>query len=106
MRIKNKHSALSSSARDDSDLFIDETTALVESNLHGLLNNLADRGHILRDSRNMQDIFNVGLFTFFDEWNIADVLNQMRSVVSGFDIAGLLRLLKFSEPFLVGCHMV
>ena len=54
----------------------------------------------------MQYILNVSLLTFFAERNIADVLNQMRSVVSGFDIAGLLRLLKFSEPFLMRHHMV
>ena len=32
--------------------------------------------------------------------------NQVRSVVSGFDIAGSLRLSKFSKPFLMRCHMV
>ena len=73
--------------RDDSALFFDETTTLVESNLHAFLNNLANQDQILRGSQNMQDIFNVGLLTFFAERNIADVPNRMRSVVSGFDIA-------------------
>ena len=54
----------------------------------------------------MQDIFNVCLVTFFAEWNIVDVPNQMRSVVSGFDIAGSLRLSKFSKAFLMRRHMV
>ena len=92
VRIENEHSALSSSVHDYSTLFFDETTALVESNLHPLLNNLADRDQILRDGRYMQDIFDVGLLTFFVGWNIADVPNRMRSVVSGFDIAESLRL--------------
>ena len=87
MRIEDEHSAHSSSARDESALFFDEATAL-----HALLNNLADRDQILRDGGNMQDIFNVGFLTFFAEWNIANVLNWMRSVVSSFNIVGSLRL--------------
>ena len=106
MRIENEHSALSSSTRDDSILFFDETTALVELNLHAVLNNLAERDQILRDSWNMQDIFNVGLLTFFAERKIADVPNQMRCVVSGLNIPGSLRLSKFAKPFFVGFHMV
>ena len=106
VRIENEHSALSSSARDDSALFFDEATVLVESNLHPLLNQLADRDQILRDGRYMQDIFNVGLLTFFTERNIADVPNRMRSVVSGFDIAGSLRLSYFAKPFFMRRHIV
>ena len=82
MRIEDEHSAL----------FFDEAPFLVESNLHPLLNHLDDRDQILRDGGYMQDIFNVGLLTYFAERNIADVLNRMRSVISGFDIAGSLRL--------------
>ena len=78
MRIENEHSALSSSTRDASALFFDETTSLVESNLHALFNNSADRDQILRDSRNMQDIFNVGFLTFFAERNIVDMPNWTR----------------------------
>ena len=96
--IKNKH------AHDDSTLFFNEAPALVESDLHPLLNNLADRDQILRDGGNMQDIFNVGFLTFFAERDITDVPNRMRSVVSGFDIARSLHLSKFAKPFLVGCH--
>ena len=106
VRIENEHSALSSSARNESALFFNETTTLVESYLHALFNNLADRDQILHDGRNMQDILNVSLLTFFAEWNIANVPNQVRSVISGFDIAGSLRLSKFSKPFLMRCHMV
>ena len=90
VRIENEHSALSSSVHDYSTLFFDETTALVESNLHPLLNNLANEDQILRDGGYMQAIFNVYLVTFFAEWNIADVPNRMRSVV--------LRLSKFAKP--------
>ena len=77
---------------DESALFFNEETVLVASCLHALFNNLVDRDEILRDDRNLQDILNVGLLTFFIERNIADVPNRMRSVISGFDIVGLLRL--------------
>ena len=73
-----------------SAIFFDEATALVKSNLHPLLNDLADRDQVLRDGGYMQYFFNVCLVTFFSERNIADVPNRMRSVVSGFDIAGSL----------------
>ena len=106
MRIENEHSALSSFARDESALFFYEATTLVESNLHTLFNNLADIDQILRDGRNMQDILNVGFLTFVAERNIVNVLNQMHSVVSGFNIAGSLRLSKFAKPFLMRRHMV
>ena len=107
VRIENKHAAPSSTARDKSTLFFDEGTALVKSNLHPLLNNLADRDQVRRDGGYMQYIFNICLDTFFAERNIAYVWNQMpRSVISGFDIAGSLRLSKFAKPLLVGCHMV
>ena len=77
--------------RDDSALFFHETTVLVESNLHALLNNVADWDQILCDSRNMQDIFNIGLLTFCAERNIADVPNRVlvSSLVSTY---GSLRL--------------
>ena len=86
MQIENKHLALSSSTRDDSAFFFDEAPFLVESNLHALLNHLADRDQILCDGGNMQDICNVCLLTSFAEWNIADVPNRVRSVISGFDM--------------------
>ena len=92
MRIENEHPALSSSARDDSALFFDDAPVLVESDLHSLLNHLAERDQIFRDSGNMQDIFNVCLLISFAKRNIADVPNQVRSVISGFDITGLPRL--------------
>ena len=90
MLVENEHSALSLSASDELALFFYEATTLVESNLHPLLNNLADQDQILRDGGNMQDIFNVGLLTFFAERDITDVPNRMRSVVSGFNIVGSL----------------
>ena len=92
MRIENEHAALSSSAHDDSALFFDEAPILVESNLHSLLNHLADRDKKFRDSGNMQDIFNVCFLTSFAERNIADVPNRVSSVISDFDITGSLRL--------------
>ena len=81
------HSAFSSSARDESALFFNEATTLVESNLHPLLNNLVDRDQILRDGRYMQDILNVYLVALFTKWDIADVPNQMSGVVSDLDMA-------------------
>ena len=92
LRIENEHPPLSSSAHDDSAFFFDEAAFLVESHLHPLLNHLADRDQILHDGGNMQNIFNVCLLTFFAERNIANVPNRVRSVISGFDITGSLRL--------------
>ena len=106
VQIENEHSTPASSASDESALFFDEATVLVESNLHALFNNLADRDQIIRDGRDMQNILNVSLLTFFAKRNIANVSNRIRSVVSGFDIAGSLRISKFSKPFLMRRHMV
>ena len=92
MRVEDEHPALSSSARDDSAFFFDKAPFLVESNLHALLNHLADRDQILCDGGNMQYIFNVCLLTSFAERDIADVPNRVRSVIPGFDITGSLRL--------------
>ena len=103
---KNEHSTLSLSTCDESALFFNVATALVELNLHALLNKLADRDQILRDGRNMPGILNVGLLTFFSEQNIADVPNRMHRVVFGFDIAGSLQLSKFVKPLLMRHHMV
>ena len=76
MRIENEHLALSSSASDESALFLSEGTALIESNLHALFNKLADRDQILRDGWYMRDILNVCLVTFFAEWvETAEVLD-------------------------------
>ena len=90
MRVED--SAFSSSARNDSAFFFDEAPFLVESNLHALLNHLADRGQILCVGGNMQNIFNECLLTSFTEWDIADVQNRVRGVISGFDITGSLWL--------------
>ena len=49
VQIEDEHSALSSSACDDATLFFDEAPVLVESNLHPLLNHLADRDQIVCD---------------------------------------------------------
>ena len=92
VRVEDEHPALSSSTRDDSAFFFDEAPVLVESDLHSLLNHLADRDQIFRDSGYMQEIFNECLLTSFAERNIADVLNRVRGVISGFDITGSLRL--------------
>ena len=97
MRIENEHLALSSSARDDSVLFFDEAPVLVESDLHSLLNHLADRDQNFRDSGNMHVIFNVCLLTSFAEQDIADVPNRVRSVISGFNITGSLRLSRMNS---------
>ena len=54
VRVEDEHPALSSSTRDDSAFFFDEAPFLVESDLHALLNHLANRDQILRDSGYMQ----------------------------------------------------
>ena len=92
MRIENEHPTLSSYAHEDLAFFCNEAPFLVESNLHALLNHLSDRDQILCDGGNMQDIFNVCLLTSFTKWNIVDVPNRVRTVISGFDITGSLRL--------------
>ena len=106
VQIENEHPALSSSVRDDLALFFDEAPVLVESNLHPLLNHLADRDQTLCDSGYMQDSLNVGFLTFFAERNIADMPNRTRSVVSGFDIAGSLWRSYYAKPFFMRRHMV
>ena len=50
VRVENEYSAFSSFERDDSALFVDEAPVLVKSDLHTLLNHLADRDQILRVS--------------------------------------------------------
>ena len=53
VRMKNEHLALFSSVSDESAFFRDETTSLVESNLHALLHNLVDKDQILCDGQYM-----------------------------------------------------
>ena len=94
MRIENEHSKLLFAREWWVDSFFDETAALVKLNLHTLLHNLANGDQVLRDGQYMQDILNVSLVTFFAEWNITDVPNQMSSIVSSFDIAGSISALE------------
>ena len=67
MQLEDEHSTLSSSASDESTLFLDEATSFIKSNLHSFHYNLADGDQILRDGQYMQDIFNVSLVAFFAE---------------------------------------
>ena len=76
---------------NESTIFLDEATFVVEADLHALLHDLADRDQFFCYGGNMQDIFYASLVTFFPEWDIADVPNRMRSVVSGLYVAGLIR---------------
>ena len=59
--------------------------------LHALLHDLADRDQILYYCGHVQDILDASLLAFFPEWDIADVPNGMRSVVSGLYVAGSIR---------------
>ena len=75
----------------DSAVFLDEAPVVVETNLHALLHDLADRDQILRDGRYMQDSLDASLLTFFPEWDIVDVSNGTRSVVSRLYVVGSIR---------------
>ena len=63
----------------------------VETDLHALLHDLADRDQIHYYCGHVQDILNESLLAFFPEWDIADVPNGMRSVVSGLYVVGSIR---------------
>ena len=85
--LNDKHSAFPSTTRDDLAFLLDEPTTLVKSNLHALLNNLANRDQIRRYGQYMQDVSDASLFAFFPEWDIANMLNRMCGVISGLNIA-------------------
>ena len=70
----------------ESTFLLDEATTPVESNLHALLNNLADGDQILRYGQCMQDVVDASLFTFLPEWDIADMLNGVSGIISSLDI--------------------
>ena len=63
-------------------MFLDEATFVVETKLHALLHDLADRDQMLCYGGYMQDIYSASLFTFFPKWDIVDVPNGMCGVVS------------------------
>ena len=73
---------------DESALFFNEATALVESNLHALFHNLVDWDQFFSYVRNIQDILDVGFVVFFLEWDIATLSNQMCCVIPSVHIAG------------------
>ena len=78
---------------NESTIFLDEATFVVEADLHALLHNLANRDQIVCYCGHMQVILDASLLAFFPEWDIADVLNGMRSVVSGLYVAGSIWIL-------------
>ena len=53
---------------------------------------------ILRYGWNLQDVFDVGLFTFFSEWDIIDMLNGVNRVIPSFHIVGSFRPSQLSKP--------
>ena len=75
----------------ESTIFLDETTFVVEADLHALLHDLANGDQILCYCGHVQDILDSSLLAFFPEWDITDVPNRMRNVVSGLYVAGLIR---------------
>ena len=91
VRVEDEQATVSPSLGYKSAVFLDEATFVVEANLHALLHDLANRDQILCDGGYIQDIFYASLLTFFPEWDIADVPNGMRSIVSGLYVAGSIR---------------
>ena len=77
--------------RNESAIFLDEATFVVEANLHALLHDLAHREQSFVMVGTCKTFFMQLLVTFFPEWDIADVPNGMRSVVFGLYVAGSIR---------------
>ena len=73
IRIEDKHAAFSPPLSYESAIFLEETTFVVETNLHALLHDLADRGQILCYCGHVREILDASLLAFFPEWDIADV---------------------------------
>ena len=91
VRAEDEQVTVSPSLRNESTIFLDEATFIVEENLHALLHDLADRDQILCDGGYTQDIFYACLFAIFPEWDIANVLNGMCGVVSRLYVVGWIR---------------
>ena len=85
-----KHATFSSCMRDKLALILDEATFLVESYLHSLLDNLANRDQILCDCRDMQYILQVALVVVIVKGHISNVLNRVRVVITSLHHAGSL----------------
>ena len=68
VRFEDEHPTFSSTTSDNSAFIFYEAPSIVEANMHALFYNLADRDRILRYSRNMQDVIDVGLVALFSEW--------------------------------------
>ena len=88
VRIEDEHSAISPPLRYESAIFLDEASFFVEADLHALLHDLADGDQILRYCGHVQEILDASLLAFFPEWDIADVPNGVRGVVSRLYEAG------------------
>ena len=82
VRIEDEHSTFSLSPNYESTIFFYKASFVVETNLHALLKDLADRDQCFSYCRYMQDVFDASLFTFFPGWDIADVPNEMCGVDS------------------------
>ena len=106
VRIEDEHTAFFPPLSYDSAIFLDETTFVVEADLHALLHDLADRDQILRYCGHVQDILDASLLAFFPEWDIADVPNRVRSVVSRLYETGSVRCMQITNPLFAGCHVM
>ena len=106
VRIEDEHTAFFPPLSYDSAIFLDETTFVVEADLHALLHDLADRDQILRYCGHVQDILDASLLAFFPEWHIADVSYGMRSIVARLYEAGSVRCTQITKPLFVGCHVM
>ena len=91
VRVEDEKETVSPSLGYDSAVFLNEASVVVETDLHALLHNLADRDKIICYCGHVQDILDAIFLAIFPEWDIADVLNGMRSVVSGLFVVGSIR---------------
>ena len=65
IRIEDEHAAFSSPLSYESVIFLDETTFIVEADLHALLHDFADQDQILRNCGHVQDILDASFLAFF-----------------------------------------
>ena len=83
MRVEDEHLTFSPTTCDKSvTFFFNESSSIIEANLHALFHNLADRDKIFCYCWNMQDIVDVGLIALFAEWDITNILKGVNCVIS------------------------
>ena len=106
LSISSRVSPFSSSTTYESAFLFNEEAFMIELALHALFNDMDDQDQILRYSWNMQDVLDVGFFSFALEWDISDMLNGVNCVIPNFNIVGSIGLSQFLEPIFVRCHVI